>query len=103
SSEHLLRARAYGQARSICFSAIAPFGAGEGRVHTIRKQPGIGGGPPSRPISARYALGDVPTSSRKRVLNEPRLLNPTRRHTSVTVRFATRSRSLARSIRRRVR
>jgi hypothetical protein len=35
--------------------------------------------------------------------NEPRLLNPTRKQISVTVRFALRSRSCARSIRRRLR
>jgi hypothetical protein len=35
--------------------------------------------------------------------NEPRLLNPTRKQISVTVRLAWRRRSCARSIRRRLR
>jgi hypothetical protein len=43
----------------------------------------------------------MPTHSEKRVLNEPKLEKPTKKHTSVTVTFAERSRSFARSIRRR--
>jgi len=43
------------------------------------------------------------TTGLKREENEPRLENPTAMHTSVTVRFADRRRSWARSIRRRVR
>ena len=53
--------------------------------------------------SSRYSLGDRPTSSRKRALNEPRLEKPTRKQISVTDRFALRRRVFARSIRRRVR
>ncbi len=69
----------------------------------MTKHPGIGGGPP-RAADARWkALGDMPTSSEKRELNDPRLENPTSMHTSVTVRLAERKRSLARSTRRRVR
>ena len=48
-------------------------------------------------------LGDMPTSSENRELNEPRLENPTSMQISVTVRLAERNRSLARSTRRRVR
>ena len=63
----------------------------------------MGGGPP-RAADARWnALGDMPTSSENRELNEPKLENPTSMHTSVTVRLAERSRSFARSTRRRVR
>ncbi len=63
------------------------------------KQPGIRGAP-----SAAYrlwnSLGDSPTSSRNRLLNEPRLEKPTAWQTSVTVRLVARSRSWARSTRR---
>ena len=69
----------------------------------MRKHPGIGGGPP-RSAEVRWkALGNMPTSSENRELNEPRLENPTSMQTSVTVRLAERKRSLARSSRRRVR
>lgn len=51
---------------------------------------------------SRYCEGEHPTRSRNRELNDPRLEKPTRKHTSVTVRFAVRRRSFARSIRRRV-
>jgi hypothetical protein len=51
----------------------------------------------------RYSVGDIPTSSRKRELKEPTLSNPTRKQISVMVKLAARRRSLARSIRRRVR
>src|SRR5258706_2715579 len=64
------------------------------------KQPGMGGAPAE---ALRYSVGDMPTRDRKRELNEPRLSNPTRKQISVMVRLAARSRSLARSIRRRVR
>jgi hypothetical protein len=47
-----------------------------------------------------YSDGDTPTSWRNRLLNDPRLLNPTSMHTSVTVRLVARSRSCARSMRR---
>ena len=46
------------------------------------------------------SLGLSPVISRNRLLNEPRLLNPTAWQTSVTVRFVARSRSCARSTRR---
>ena len=46
------------------------------------------------------SLGEQPTSSLNRLLNEPRLENPTARQTYVTVRLVARSRSWARSIRR---
>ena len=49
------------------------------------------------------SLGVSPTSSRNRLLNEPRLENPTAWQTSVTVRLVARSRSWARSTRRRER
>ncbi len=69
----------------------------------MTKHPGIGGAPP-RAADARWkALGDMPTSSENRELNDPRLVKPTTMQTSVTVRLADRSRSLARSTRRRVR
>src|SRR6202165_6315711 len=64
------------------------------------KQPGMGGAPAD---AFRYSVGDMPTRSRKRELKEPTLSNPTRKQISVMVRLAARSRSLARSIRRRVR
>ena len=49
------------------------------------------------------SLGVSPTSSRNRLLNEPRLENPTAWQTSVTVRLVARRRSWARSMRRRLR
>src|SRR5258707_1610577 len=64
------------------------------------KQPGMGG---ALAEAFRYSVGDMPTRSRKRELKEPALSNPTRKQISVMVRLAARSRSLARSIRRRVR
>ncbi len=69
----------------------------------MRKQPGMGGGPPLATASCRYAVGGQPTNSVKRALNDPRLEKPTMWQISVTVRLAERSRSLARSMRRRVR
>src|SRR5437588_10049113 len=63
------------------------------------KQPGMGGAPAE---ALRYSVGDMPTRSRKRELKEPTLSNPTRKQISVMVKLASRSRSLARSIRRRV-
>src|SRR5713101_4511059 len=71
-----------------------------GRVHMRTKQPGMGGAPAD---ALRYSVGDIPTRARKRELKEPTLSNPTRKQISVMVRLAARSRSLARSIRRRVR
>jgi hypothetical protein len=67
----------------------------------MRKQPGMGGGPPRATFWRWKALGDWPTRFEKRELNEPTLLKPTSMHTSVTVRLAARRRSLARSTRRR--
>src|SRR5256714_15676177 len=64
------------------------------------KQPGMGGAPME---ALRYSVGDTPTRSRKRELKDPTLSNPTRKQISVMVRLAARSKSLARSIRRRVR
>jgi hypothetical protein len=63
----------------------------------MRKHPGMGGGPPRAAEACWKALGDIPTISEKRELNDPRLENPTSMQTSVTVRLAERSRSLARS------
>ena len=60
-------------------------------------------GPPVAAHRSRYWVGDSPTSAENRVENDPRLLNPTAMQISVTVRLAERSRSWARSIRRRVR
>ena len=45
-------------------------------------------------------MGVSPTISLKRLLNEPRLLNPTAWQTSVTDRLVARNRSWARSTRR---
>ena len=56
------------------------------------------------PVAAYLAwnsLGLSPTTARNRLLNEPRLEKPTAWHTSVTVRLVARSRSWARSMRRR--
>ena len=64
------------------------------------KQPGMCGAP-SRRTGAGTRSGVSPTTSRNRLLNEPRLEKPTAWHTSVTVRLVARSRSWARSIRRR--
>src|SRR6516164_1332154 len=72
--------------------AAGPEGCG--RLHSRRKQPGIGGGPPLAADALWNSRGDLPTSSEKRELNDPRLENPTSMHTSVTVRLAERSRSL---------
>ena len=77
--------------------------AGPGRFQAMRKQPGTGGGPPRSTERRRYSLGEHPTSSVNRELNDPRLVKPTRWQISVTVRLAARSRSLARSTRRRLR
>ena len=71
--------------------------------HIIAKHPGMGAGPPRSAASRRYAVGDIPVSSAKRVLNVPRLVKPTRWQISVTVRLAERSSSQARSTRRLVR
>src|ERR1700704_1869001 len=71
-----------------------------GRVHIRTKQPGMGGVPAE---ALRYSVGDIPTRARNRELKEPTLSKPTRKQISVMVRLAARSRSLARSIRRRVR
>ena len=60
-------------------------------------------GPPVAAHRFRYAAGLSPTSPDNFAENEPRLEKPTGMHTSVTVRFAERSRSCARSMRRRVR
>jgi hypothetical protein len=61
-------------------------------------KPGIRGAfAPQRRWKSR---GLSPTISRNLALNDPRLLNPTDVHTSVTVRLVARSRSWARSIRR---
>jgi hypothetical protein len=49
-------------------------------------------------LRARYALGDVPTSSVNRELNEPSDVKPTAKHTSVTYMSPRLSRALARSI-----
>ncbi len=62
------------------------------------KQPGIRGAwAPHRCWNWR---GVSPTMSLNRVLNEPRLLNPTAWQTSVTLRLVARRRSWARSTRR---
>ena len=49
------------------------------------------------------AVGVSPTNWLNLAENEPRLANPTAMHTSVTVRFAARNKSCARSMRLRVR
>jgi hypothetical protein len=48
-------------------------------------------------------LGLSPTKRRNCVLNEPRLENPTAKHTSVTDRSPARSNAMARSMRRLMR
>jgi len=63
----------------------------------------MGGAPVLATASSRYSLGDCPTRSRKRLLNEPTLENPTRMQISVTDRLAVRRSVLARSMRRRLR
>ena len=60
-------------------------------------------GPPVAAQRSRYWVGVSPTSSPEPDENEPRLEKPTSMHTSVMVRLADRSRSWARSMRRRVR
>ena len=62
------------------------------------KQPGMCGAPSA--YRRWNSLGVSPTTVRNRLLNEPRLENPTAKQTSVTVRLVARSRSWARSIRR---
>ena len=81
----------------------AASGAGSPVRHMSTKQPGIGAGPPRIAACRRYSLGETPVSSANRVLNVPRLVKPTRRQISVTVRLAERSSSQARSTRRLVR
>ena len=63
------------------------------------KHPGMCGAPATAYLRWN-SLGVSPTSSWNRLLNDPRLENPTAWQTSVTVRFVARSRSWARSIRR---
>ena len=67
--------------------------------HMNTKHPGIRGAPVAAYL-AWNSLGVSPTSSRNRLLNEPRLEKPTAWQTSVTVRLVARSRSWARSTRR---
>ncbi len=68
-----------------------------GRVRSLTTQDGI----PESPECprARYALGDSPTSSQNRKLNEPSEVQPTAMHASVTL-APVRSSAIARSIRR---
>jgi hypothetical protein len=56
------------------------------------QQPGTWGAPRAAHRS-RYAVGLSPTKRVNLDENEPRLAKPTCMHTSVTVRFACRSRS----------
>ena len=64
------------------------------------KQPGMRGAPAS--AQRRWnSRGVSPTTSWNRAENEPRLEEPTAWQTSVTERFVLRSRSWARSTRRR--
>jgi hypothetical protein len=51
----------------------------------------------------RYARGDIPTSSVKRVLKVPSDAQPTAKQTSVTLRSPRRSSAIARSMRRVIR
>jgi hypothetical protein len=69
-----------------------------GRVHAIVKHVG------ARWISARsrYAVGDSPTMPLNVRLNVPRLVKPTSRQISVTLRSVSRKRNIARSTRRRL-
>jgi hypothetical protein len=53
----------------------------------------------SRAGSLLYALGDIPTSSVKRVLKVPSDEQPTAKHTSVTLMSPRRSSAIARSMR----
>jgi len=52
------------------------------------KHPGMCGAPAAAYLRWN-SLGVSPTSSRNRLLNDPRLENPTAWQTSVTVRFGT--------------
>jgi hypothetical protein len=52
-------------------------------------------------LDARYSVGVMPTMCRKVRLKVPRLVKPTSRHTSVTLRSVSRSRNIERSTRRR--
>ena len=53
--------------------------------------------------SRRYSLGDIPTSSEKRVLKVPTEEQPTSKQISVTLRSPRRRSAIARSIRRVIR
>jgi hypothetical protein len=86
-----------------CFSEPALFRAAlapalRGRVSTIVWQPGTTRS--SSWLRARYMDGVSPTSSVNRAEKEPRLVQPTAKQTSVTLRSPRRSSAFARSMRR---
>jgi hypothetical protein len=68
-----------------------------GRIQLIAKHVGTAWIGPR----LRYSDGGSPTISRNVRLNVPRLVKPTSRQISVTLRFEPRSRNIARSTRRR--
>lgn len=68
-----------------------------GRVCALATHGGIASTAPCS--RARYALGVTPTSSVNRALNEPREVQPTSMHASVTL-MPARSSAIARSTRR---
>ena len=70
-----------------------------GLSHAIAKHVGTA----ITPVRFRYADGDSPTTSRNVLLNVPRLVNPTSKQISVTDRWVSRNRNIARSTRRRCR
>ena len=72
-----------------------------GRVSTIVWQAGTTLS--SSWLRARYVVGVSPTSSVNRVEKEPRLVQPTAKQTSVTLRSPRRSSAFARSMRRVIR
>src|SRR5260370_42357414 len=80
-------------------AAASPFLIGF--VLTLITQGGIAAA--AEWLRARYALGDSPTSSVKRELNEPSEVQPTAKHASVTDTSPRLNRVLARSILRVIR
>src|SRR5690606_7042457 len=73
-----------------------------GLVHAFTKH--VGTDPsPSCSGPSRYSLGEQPTISRNVRLNVAKLVQPTSTHTCETDRSVRRSRSIARSMRRRCR
>src|SRR5687767_12481621 len=70
-----------------------------GLVHLATKHVGAG----RMTARSRYSLGDTPMISRNVRLKVPRLVNPTSRQMSVTLRFVSRRKKSDRSTLRRCR